>query len=325
MNIKGFVDFFKQKLDALLNLTKKIYLPKSGDLSLYDVGQFFIKALSGGTLGIRSASIAFNFFMAIFPAVLFLFTLIPYIPINNFQSELISILEQVIPEYTFESIEETLVDIAMNPRSGLLSIGCITTIVLVSNGITAMIRAFNSSVNVHETRSFLNLRLSSLIMMGAITVLLSVAIMLLIFGRTILSILISKRILFGIMPKIAFYLVQWIVILFLCLACVSVIYYFAPAKRTKMGFISAGSLLATTLLLVTSWGFGFYLSNFSQYNALYGSIGTLIAILVWLNLNSSILLLGFELNLSIKEARIKKDEQALVIEPPAENVGNFNV
>lgn len=302
MNIRQTVGKWKAWFDHVLVWLRNNTLPGFGKLSIFDVGTFFVKSLSNGTLGIRAASISFNFFMAIFPALLFLFTLIPYIPIPNFQSELLLLIEQLIPSETFDVIEATIVDIAMNPRGGLLSIGCITTIVLVSNGVTAVIRAFNSSTNVHENRTFVNLRVSSLIMMGLITLLLSVAISLLIFGRYLLEYLVGIHVIYGMLSKILFYVVQWFVILSLCLVSVSVIYYFAPAKRTYMGFISAGSVLATALLLLTSAGFGFYLSNFSRYNELYGAIGTLIAILVWLNINAYILLAGFELNLSIQAA-----------------------
>ena len=302
MNSKKIVEKWKARLNAVVEWTKRHTVPGFGHLSIFEVGSFFVKGMSNGTLGIRAASIAFNFFLAVFPGLLFLSTLIPYIPIPNFQTELMDLLEQLIPSDTFETIEETLADIVMYPRSGLLSIGCITTIIIVSNGVTAVIRAFNSSINVHETRSFVNLRVSSLIMVGLITVLLATAIALLIFGRTILAYLIAKRILFGTFSTVMFYVVQWLIILSLCIVSVSVIYYFAPAKRTHMGFISTGSVMATMLLLATSAGFGYYLANFSNYNALYGSIGTLIAILVWLNINSNILLLGFELNLSIQAA-----------------------
>lgn len=302
MNFKKIVENWKARLNVVLEWTKRHTVPGFGRLSIFEVGSFFVKGMSNGTLGIRAASIAFNFFLAVFPGLLFLSTLIPYIPIPNFQTELMDLLEQLIPSDTFETIEETLADIVMYPRSGLLSIGCITTIIIVSNGVTAVIRAFNSSINVHETRSFVNLRVSSLIMVGLITVLLATAIALLIFGRTILAYLIAKRILFGTFSTVMFYVVQWLIILSLCIVSVSVIYYFAPAKRTHMGFISTGSVMATMLLLATSAGFGYYLANFSNYNALYGSIGTLIAILVWLNINSNILLLGFELNLSIQAA-----------------------
>lgn len=305
MKIKQIIEKCKAWLDAVVEWTKRHTVPGFGKLSIFEVGSFFIKGMSNGTLGIRAASIAFNFFLAVFPALLFLSTLIPYIPITNFQTELMDLLEQLIPAETFETIEETLADIVMYPRSGLLSIGCITTIIIVSNGVTAVIRAFNASINTHETRGFLRLRASSLIMVGLITVLLATAIALLIFGRTILAYLIAKRILFGTFSTVMFYVVQWLVILSLCIVSVSVIYYFAPAQHTHMGFISTGSVMATLLLLLTSAGFGFYLANFSNYNALYGSIGTLIAILVWLNLNSYIFLLGFELNLSIQAAHEK--------------------
>ena len=293
MNFKKIVDNWKARLDAVVEWTRRHTVPGFGRLSI---------------LGIRAASITFNFFLAVFPGLLFLSTLIPYIPIPNFQTELMDLLEQLIPSETFETIEETLADIVMYPRSGLLSIGCITTIVIVSNGVTAVIRAFNASTNTHESRSFVNLRVSSLIMVGLITVLLATAIALLIFGRTILAYLIAKRILFGTFSTVMFYVVQWFIILTLCIVSVSVIYYFAPAKRTHMGFISTGSVMATILLLATSAGFGYYLANFSNYNALYGSIGTLIAILVWLNINANILLLGFELNLSIQAAHEKVRE-----------------
>ena len=308
MNFKKIVDNWKARLDAVVEWTKRHTVPGFGRLSIFEVGSFFVKGMSNGTLGIRAASITFNFFLAVFPGLLFLSTLIPYIPIPNFQTELMDLLEQLIPSETYETIEETLADIVMYPRSGLLSIGCITTIVIVSNGVTAVIRAFNASTNTHESRSFVNLRVSSLIMVGLITVLLATAIALLIFGRTILAYLIAKRILFGTFSTVMFYVVQWLIILTLCIVSVSVIYYFAPAKRTHMGFISTGSVMATILLLATSAGFGFYLANFSNYNALYGSIGTLIAILVWLNINANILLLGFELNLSIQAAHEKVHE-----------------
>ena len=308
MKIKQIIEKCKAWLNAVVEWTKRHTLPGFGKLSIFEVGSFFIKGMSNGTLGIRAASIAFNFFLAVFPALLFLSTLIPYIPITNFQTELMDLLEQLIPAETFETIEETLADIVMYPRSGLLSIGCITTIIIVSNGVTAVIRAFNASINTHETRGFLRLRASSLIMVGLITVLLATAIALLIFGRTILAYLIAKRILFGTFSTVMFYVVQWLVILSLCIVSVSVIYYFAPAQHTHMGFISTGSVMATLLLLLTSAGFGFYLANFSNYNALYGSIGTLIAILVWLNINANILLLGFELNLSIQAAHEKVRE-----------------
>ena len=302
MNFKKIIEKWKARLDAVVEWTKRHTLPGFGHLSMFEVGSFFVKGMTNGTLGIRAASIAFNFFLAVFPGLLFLSTLIPYIPIPNFQTELMDLLEQLIPSETFETIEETLADIVMYPRSGLLSIGCITTIIIVSNGVTAVIRAFNASINTHETRGFLRLRMSSLIMVGLITVLLATAIALLIFGRTILAYLIAKRILFGTFSTVMFYIVQWLIILSLCIVSVSVIYYFAPAKHTHMGFISTGSVMATMLLLLTSAGFGYYLANFSNYNALYGSIGTLIAILVWLNINANILLLGFELNLSIQAA-----------------------
>lgn len=281
-------------------------LPGFGKMSVYDVGTFFVKALSKGTMGIRSSAIAFNFFLAMFPALIFILTLIPYIPIPGFQEEFVSLLGQLIPAQTFGIVRDTIDDIAQNPRGGLLSVGCVTTIVLVSNGVTAVIKAFNSSINTYENRTFINLRVSSLVMMALITVLLSTAIALLIFGRSLLGFLISRNIIYGFASKMMFYIIQWVVILALCFASVSVIYYFAPAKRTNMGFISAGSVLATILLLLTSAGFGYYLSNFSSYNALYGSIGTLIAILVWLNLNAYILLFGFELNLSIRVAQKTK-------------------
>ena len=309
MDVKKIIDKGKDLLDKLIEPTKHHTLPGFGNLSIFEVGSFFVRGMTNGTMGIRAAAIAFNFFLAVFPALLFLSTLIPYIPIDNFQEELMTLLAQLIPSNTFETIEETITDIVMSPRSGLLSIGCITTIIIVSNGISAVIKAFNSSINASETRSFIMLRVASLIMLVLIGLLLTTAIGLLIFGRTLLAYLQAKHIIYGMFSTVMFYIGQWLIILVLCTISVSIVYYFAPAKRTHMGFISTGSVLATALLLLTSAGFGYYLSNFSNYNALYGSIGTLIAILVWLNLNATILILGFELNLSIQAAHEEKDKK----------------
>lgn len=306
MNIRIIVEKWSVRFARIAEWLKHETLPGFGKMSLFDVGRFFVKGLANGTMGIRASAIAFNFFLAMFPALIFLFTLIPYIPIPDFQTELVQLLEQLIPSQTFNIVRDTIDDIAKNPRGGLLSVGCVTTIVLVSNGITAVIKAFNSSINTYENRTFINLRVSSLVTMALITILLSSAIALLIFGRSLLGFLISRNVIYGFASKMLFYMIRWVIILTLCLVSVSVIYYFAPARHTKMGFISPGAVLATTLLLLTSAGFGYYLSNFNSYNALYGSIGTLIAILVWLNLNAYILLLGFELNLSIRVAKKNK-------------------
>jgi len=290
-------------VDTLIRGSQKVILPAFDGMSVYDISIFFYHGIKKGALRARASSIAFNFFLAIFPAILFFFTLIPYLPIENFEQSLMRLLHEVIPQNAYLTIESTIKDILTHRQGGLVSIGFLMALYFSTNGIRSIIEAFNMTIHTVETRTVVRQRLDSFLLVVSLSVLTIVAIVLITAGTGILDYLMAKELMVG---WIYYYMIlagNWIVITALVYFGVSFIYYLAPAKVMRFRFFSAGSSLATFLVLLTSIGFNFYVSHFSRYNALYGSIGTLIIVLLWIYFNASILLLGFELNASIHKAR----------------------
>lgn len=287
----------------LEDFSKRIILPGFDNLPLYDVIRFFWIAIHKGALTTRASSLAFNFFLAIFPGIIFMFTLIPYIPIDNLNQEIFNVLREILPHNAFQATKDTVEDILQRQRGGLLSLGFILAMFFATNGVLAMIKAFNSSFYSVETRKPLMMRLVALSLVIILTFLLLIAVGSIVFSSILMTTLVSKGYLEA---DIIFYLIEigrWIITLALLFFGFSFIYYLGPSKKKEYRFISAGSTLATMLTILTSLGFAFYVNNWGQYNKLYGSIGTLMVIMIWIYLNSLVLLIGFELNASILNAR----------------------
>ena len=288
-----------------LDLTKKIVLPGFEKLPLHDVGKFFLKGLRHGALNTRATSVSYYFFMAIFPSIIFLFTLIPYVPIENFQIRLFEQLRLLMPKAAFQEAESTIVEIISKPHKGVLTIGFILTLYYSTNGVNALIGAFNSTYHTVETRKWWQMRLISFSLVGITTAILIVGIALLIYTEYIFNRFFQDH------KAILYYVIlfgRWLILFIIFFMCVSFIYYLGPSKKNKWKFFSAGSMLATLLSILASVGFAYYVNHFGTYNKLYGSIGTLIMIMVWIYFNSFILLLGFELNASIHSAKNQKKE-----------------
>lgn len=302
--IEGWLNFnkIKQLGERVANRAKKISFPFFDGVPLYDVGLFFWKSIVNGAITTRASAIAFSFFIAFFPFVIFLFTLIPYIPIKNFQNELFMLLQQVVPEGVFVTIEDTLTDILMQPRGDLLSLGFFMALIFSTNGLASMMSAFDATIHTIYRRSWLSQRLAATILLLILSVLLTVAIALLTGGQSLIQYLDNRDIL---RDSFTIYLLtfgKWVIVISLFFFAYSFLYYMAPAKKTKWRFISAGGTLSTVLSIITIAGFTYYINNFSQYNKLYGSIGTLLIILLLMYVMSLILLVGFELNASIHQA-----------------------
>jgi membrane protein len=308
---RGWINHSKYKKwwERMVERAEKVSLPFFDGVPLYDVALFFWRSIVDGSIATRASAIAFSFFIAFFPAVLFLFTLIPYIPIENFQAELFRLLKEVVPQSTFETIEDTVTDIIMRPRGGLLSLGFVMALVFSTNGIASMMSAFDATIHSINRRSWISQRIAAIYLLVILSVLLFSAIALLTGGEIAVSYLKENDILRDSFTIFLLNFGKWIVIILLLFFANSFLYYMAPAKKTKWRFISAGSTLSTILSIIALVGFTYYINNFSQYNKLYGSIGTLLIILFLMYLMSLILLIGFELNASIYQAHtIKKNE-----------------
>ncbi len=298
--------FASAPIRFLLLLSRKLILPGFEGMPLFDVSSFFLKGVQNGSLTTRASSLAFKFFLAIFPSIIFLITLIPYIPIDNFQDQLLILLKDILPKNAFEATRETFEDLVKHQRGDLLSFGFLFALYLATDGIHAMISAFNKSNQSIETRSVWKIRGISLLLVFILTFLILIAIALIVFSGVALDYLVSKHLLQDSFTISLLLIGKWVVILGLFFCAFSFLYYLGPDQKLKWRFISAGSTFATVLSIIASLGFSFYVNHFGNYNKLYGSIGTLIVIMLWIYFNSIIILLGFELNASIHSAKLKR-------------------
>jgi membrane protein len=292
---------------------RKLVLPGFDGVPISQVITFVIKGFRKGVLVTRASSIAFNLLLALLPASIFLFTLIPFIPIPNFQQELIRLFENILPSNAFNFLETTIIDIVTHKSRGLLLFMFIATVIFSTNGIHAVIHAFVVSAHTFKTRSWLNQRKISVVLLLIVIFMISISGFLVIFGK----ILVTRLVVLHIIKRrfVIYFLIflRWLLIVLLLFMAISSLYYFAPAKKTGFKFFSPGSTLATLLFILTSLGFSAYVNHFGQYNQLYGSAGTLMVILIWLYLNSIAILIGFELNVSIMDARAEDEERIQTI------------
>jgi len=262
----------------------------------------------------RANGVAFNFILAIFPAVIFLFTMIPYVtafyPQINTES-IMQFLGDQMPASMFEAISATLHDIISIQRGGLLSLGFFFSFYLSTNGMMALMRAFNACYRTIENRSAIKTRLIATALTINMAIALLLAIMLLIVGQLALEYVTANLPEWDWLDMSSFTVFLLFALRFLALfiaffLAISFVYYFGPAIHYNWRFFSVGSLLATFLSLAVTYGFSFYITNFGTYNKVYGSIGALIALMVLIQLITIVLLVGYEVNTSIHDA-IRKE------------------
>jgi membrane protein len=296
---------------ALKRVTSRLIIPGFDGMSLYSASSFFFRGLWRGSITTRAAALSFTFFLALFPAILFFFTLIPYIPIHGLQHTLLSMLKDVLPASTYTQASSTIEDIIIRQHGKLLSIGFLTAVYFSTSGINGIMLAFNNSIHVKETRPFFRQKAIALLLVVIVSVLAIIAIALVAGGSNLLHFLQREGIIKRHFVYYTLMVCKWIIIVVLFFFVVSFLYYFAPAKHGRFRFISPGSTLATFLFILTSIGFDFYISHFASYNKLYGSIGALIIILVWIYFNAIVLLIGFELNASILNARKERAKKEI--------------
>lgn len=281
-----------------IRISKIVVLPGFDKLPIYYVAKFFIKGIKEGLLDTKASSMAFRFFMALFPTLIFLLTLLPYIPIPNFKTELLKLLEDLLPESGYLFLEETVIKLVSETDGGLLSFGFLFAIFLATNGIDSMLLAFEDSINTTHNRNFFHKKLLSVEILFILTILIIIAIAAILFSVYLVNFVLEK----GSIASILLIVGKWIIMAVLGFFAISFIYYIGGNRKLKWRFFSAGSTLATLMVLLVSFGFGYYVDNFANYDKIYGSIGTIIVIMLWIYFNSYVLLVGFELNASIQQA-----------------------
>jgi membrane protein len=286
----------------LVSLTKAIKLKTLEGLSLYDILEMYVIGIFKGAFSYRASAIAFSFFMALFPFTLFILNLIPFIPLENFQSDFLKFVENGVPPNTYEAIAMILKDIMETSHQGLLSSGFVLSILLMTNGINAILGGFEMSAHITITRGFFKQYFISL----AISLVLSFILIITVAAIVITEVMIQKINLNGYVADVS--LIEWSrygFVILMILVTTSILYKFGAKETSKISFISYGAVFTTILILLSSYIFGVYVEKFSRYNELYGSIGTLLVLMFYIWINCMVLLLGFELNAAISKLKRK--------------------
>lgn len=290
---------------------RKQFLNYKG-VSWYSVLEFFIRWVDKRDLQLRATSLSFVFFLALFPSIIFIFTLIAYLPVTNFQHSILQFFEKLLPVSAYKAIQTTLLDILNNQRGGLLSFGFLTAIYFSTNGFVSLMNALNKYGKQKETRSFWKKRLTAIILALLVSVSLLTAVGLLTVGNFSIRYLDKLAYFPSKITPLLLVVLNLIVVSALILFFVSMIYYLAPSHSKKWRFISAGSMFACLSIIITTLGFSTYINEFNAYNKVYGSIGVLIVIMLLIYINTYILLLGYEFNIAIDKAVEEAEKKTVV-------------
>ncbi len=293
----------------LISLLDRIKLPWLHGLSLYELIDLYFIGIIEGAISYRAAAIAWSFFMALFPFMLFILNLIPYIPIEGFQEDFLGFVQQSVPPTTYDAIAVIVNDILHNSNSGLISTGFFMAILLMTNGINAILGGFETShhIDIMSKRKFFRQYFVSL----GLSILLSMVLIITVAAIIVFEVFIQKTkiqdVLSDNIPLIE--MGRYIFVILMILITTSLLFKFGIKRDAKRSFISIGSVFTTILIILSSYFFGIWVVKFSKYNELYGSIGTLLVVMFYIWINCMILLLGFDLNSSINHIKRQKQKE----------------
>ncbi len=289
--VKRFISFAQSK-----------QVPGYKGISWYKVLAFFIHWVDRRDLQLRATSLSFNFFLALFPSIIFIFTLIAYIPISNSHQSIMLFFEKLLPTSAYKAAQTTLVDILNNQHGGLLSLGFLTAMYFSTNGFVSLMNALNKYGRQRETRSFWKKRIVAIILAIIVSVSLLIAVSLLTIGNFTIKYLDKLAYFPSKITPVLLVSLNISIVAVLILFFISMIFYLAPNHNKQWRFVSLGAVFACVSILLTTLGFSGYINAFNTYNKVYGSIGVLIVIMLLIYINTYILLLGYELNISIDKA-----------------------
>lgn len=277
---------------------KKVKI-SSHRISLFRFLQIFLRQMKKDHIAERASAMAFNFLLSIFPAIIFIFTVIPYVPIPDLQEKVMLALRNLLPQSIYDGAASAIHDITHIPHGGLLSFGFFFALFTATNGIMSMISAFNKCYKTVENRSYIK---------KVFTAMTIIFFLLMMLFMSIFFVVISKQYLntIGLNKEFLYYFILGFKYLLFCVVFfigISIIYYIAPAVSERWKFFSTGSLIASLLSLLFTLGFSYYINSFDSYNKLYGSIGAFMGVMLWFYAISIVLLIGFEINASLDLAK----------------------
>lgn len=287
-------------LEKWIEIGQRFTLPGFDKVPVYEVIKFLLEEIKKDQIPTRARSIAYSFFIAFFPGMIFLFTLLPYIPLENFQVEFLRIINEIVPDQVAKDfITFTVDDLLNRPRQGLLSVGAILTLYFSTQGVVSIIESFNKTYSIYTNRNIFQLHWMAFKLTLLLFVLFVTSIVLIIAGQQVIQFLVS---IFNIESRATIFflnVMRFLIIVVLYFISISVIYYYGPSTKKKFRFVSVGSTFATIVSLLGSYLFSVYVSGIDRYYNIYGIFGSIIIFLVWIYVNAFVLLIGFELNASI--------------------------
>ena len=279
---------------------KSITFPGFRGKPFYDVLWYFINGFSKGYLTDRAAAVAYNVFLALFPAVMVLFTFIPYMPLDGVKDMIVEFIEQVIPQNIAGRVVETIDEIMSHQHGTLMSIGIIVAFYFSSGAIRAFFRGFDMGVNHIGKMSIIKMYGGGLLTTLLLGSLLITSIALIIVGNDYLPMIFNKIHFYNGFVITLIEIGRWLLTVFVLLVAIAVLYFYGnPHKDRKFRLFTPGTIMFTFMFILGTIGFNYYIVNFSNYNALYGSIGGIIIFMMWIYVNCIIVLIGYELDASI--------------------------
>lgn len=280
--------------------------PGFGGASLYAVLKTLFREIRMNKLNIRGAAVTYNFFMAIPPSLLFFCSLVPYLPLKGVEESVLTILHIATPnEASYNSLKAIVVDFLHNGRSGVLSFGILSTFFFSSNGIMGLMRSFDRALPMYVKRGAIRRRWTAIKLTFMVLVVTICTIAALIIQTSYINRLIDRYIGYaGLIQALTLLIIVLMIFFMICM-----VYTYGPSLTQRFPFFSPGAIVAITMCVLLSAVFFFLVKNVIHYNKVYGSIGTLMAFMVWLFLNTQVVLLGYELNVSILLLKLDRERQ----------------
>ncbi|WP_294819622.1 YihY/virulence factor BrkB family protein [uncultured Flavobacterium sp.] len=287
----------------LVRFGKSIRIPFAEGLTLYHLMELYITGIVKGDISYRAGAIAFSFFMSLFPFALFLFNLIAFIPMQGFKEDFMLFVHDNVPPNTYDAIAGIIADIMTDKKPNLLSFGIVLAIFLMSNGMNAVLSGFQSSLHITIKRTYFRQYALAIILSLVFSVILIVTVASIVILEYFIQKLTAESWLENDLWLLK--LIRYTILILMILTTTSLMFKFAAKETKQAAFFSYGSVFSTILFGLTSYLFGIYVSHFAKYNELYGSIGTLLVLMLYIWINCFILLLGFELNALIHKLKRK--------------------
>ncbi|WP_109852743.1 YihY/virulence factor BrkB family protein [Aquimarina sp. AU58] len=288
-------------INILVKIGKKLILPGFEGLSIYDLIEIYVIGIIKGTFSARASAISWSFFLSLFPFLLFLLNLIPYVPIDGFEENFFEFVNGALPKQSSDFFSGIFEDIASNPRGGLLSTVFVLSILFMTNGINAVFSGFEYSYHVTLNRNFVRQYVVAL----GVSIIVASLLLITVIGTLYFSYLVDDLNKMGVVDDTVFWLTlgKYGLFVFMIFVIIATLFYFGTSEGKQNKFFSPGAFMTTFLIIITTYLFGVYIDNFSNYNQLYGSIGAMLILMLYIWLNANLLLLGFELNASLNQLR----------------------